>query len=177
MRPAVFLDRDGTIIEEREYLADPEGVTLLPGAAEALRVMSSAGYALVVVTNQSGIARGYFDDAAFRAVQHRMETLLAAENVRLDGVYMCPHHPAITGACSCRKPGTALFRQAAAELGLDLVASIFAGDRLRDVLPAAELGGRGILVLTGYGREEARMLPPDAASVADLGELAAVLAG
>jgi D-glycero-D-manno-heptose 1,7-bisphosphate phosphatase len=152
-RPAAFLDRDGTIIVERHYLAESANVELLPGAAEGLRALADAGFALVVVTNQSGIARGLLTRAHFQAVQERLEALLARHGVTLEAVYYCPHHPDYDGPCDCRKPGVALFRQAARELGLDLRRSIFIGDRLRDVQPAFEFGGRAVLVRTGYGAE------------------------
>lgn len=152
-RPAVFLDRDGTIIAEREYLSDPAGVELLPGTVEALRRLREAGYALVVITNQSGIARGLYGTGAFLAVQARLEELLAARHVHFAGVYFCPHHPDFTGPCACRKPGTELFRRAIRDLDLDAGRSWYVGDRLGDVLPAKELGGRGILVRTGHGGE------------------------
>jgi D-glycero-D-manno-heptose 1,7-bisphosphate phosphatase len=168
LRPAAFLDRDGTIIEEREYLSDPAGVVLLPGAAAGLRRLAAAGYALVVVTNQSGIARGYFTEAAFRAVQRRLADLLAAEGVMLDGVFHCPHHPELTGACDCRKPALGMYRAAAARLGLDLRAAIYVGDRAADVTPAIALGGRGFLVRTGYGERERQLVPADIEVVADL---------
>lgn len=153
-RPAVFLDRDGTLMEEKDYLADPEGVALLPGAAEALGLLREAGFALVVVTNQSGIARGLYGMEEYRAVARRLEELLEAHGIRLDATYVCPHHPDATGPCECRKPAPGLFRAAAKDLGLDLSRSFFVGDRSRDVLPARELGGTGILVRTGYGAKE-----------------------
>ncbi len=168
-RPALFADRDGTIIVEREYLSDPAGVTLLSGAAAALRAFQAAGYAVVVVTNQSGIARGYFTEAEYDLVAARVVTLLAGEGVALDGVYHCPHHPSIS-ACACRKPGTLLYRTAAAELGIDLSSSVYVGDRRSDVEPAAAFGGRGILVRTGYGEREATGFPGEVA--ADLTEVA-----
>jgi len=168
-RPAVFLDRDGTIVVERYYLADPAGVELVPGAAAALRSLAAAGYCLVVVTNQSGIARGLYSEEDFRAVQRRIEELLEREGVRLDGVYHCPHHPDYTGPCECRKPATGLYRQAARELGLDLSRSVCIGDRLKDVLPARELGcAAAILVRTGYGEDEAPDAPEWVQIEADL---------
>jgi len=177
-RPAAFLDRDGTLIAEAHYLADPERVRLVPGAAEALLRLRDAGYALVVVTNQSGIARGLYTEADFRAVQARLDALLEADGVRLDAVYHCPHHPDWTGPCDCRKPGTGLFVRAARELGVDPAASVYIGDRLKDVLPARVLGGRGILVRTGYGAEQARDAPADIAVAADLSAaVARILAG
>ncbi len=152
-RPAVFLDRDGTLIEEREYLSDPEQVRLVPGAADALRRLGEAGFALVVVTNQSGIARGFFTEADYRAVAARVEALLAAEGASLDGTYHCPHHPEVMGPCACRKPGVKLYRDAARALGLAPERSYFVGDKASDVEPAGTLGGTGVLVRTGYGAE------------------------
>lgn len=143
---AVFLDRDNTIVGDPGYLHDPGKVVLLPGAAEGLAEMSAAGWPLVVVSNQSGIARGLFGPDAFRAVMRRIETLLAPQEVRFLASYFCPHHPDVGGPCDCRKPGVLLFRQAAAEHGLVLGESWFVGDRWRDVQPALTLGGRGILV-------------------------------
>ncbi|MFW5947827.1 MAG: D-glycero-alpha-D-manno-heptose-1,7-bisphosphate 7-phosphatase [Gemmatimonadota bacterium] len=156
---AVFVDRDGTIIREREYLSDPAGVALLPGAADGLRAFQEAGYAVVVVTNQSGIARGYYGEAEYRAVARELERRLAAEGVRVVADYHCPHHPDFTGPCDCRKPGLALFRRAAEEHDLSLAGSVYIGDRLRDVEPALALGGVPVLVRTGYGAGEAGAAP------------------
>lgn len=169
VRPAVFLDRDGTIIVERYYLADPAGVELVPGAAAALRSLAAAGYALVVVTNQSGIARGLYGEEEFRAVQRRVEELLERGGIRFDAVYHCPHHPDYTGPCECRKPALGLYRRAARELGLDLSRSVCIGDRLKDVLPAQELGcAAAVLVRTGYGEEQAPDAPEWVRIEADL---------
>lgn len=176
-RPAIFLDRDGTLVEERHYLADPDRVELVPGAADALRRLSEAGYALVVVTNQSGIARGLYTEADFRAVQRRIEELLARHDVRLDGVFHCPHHPDFTGPCDCRKPATGLYLRAVETLDIDTRLSAFIGDRLQDVGAAKTLGGTGILVRTGYGQEEAKRAPDDVLVVADLAAAAECLLG
>lgn len=176
MRRAVFLDRDGTIIEEREYLADPERVRLVPGTAQALGALQDAGLALVVVTNQSGIARGYYGEEDYRAVAVRLEQVLGKHGVRLDATYFCPHHPQLTGPCDCRKPATGMFQRAARELGIDLARSFYVGDRLKDVLPASELGGTGILVRTGYGQEEAERLPPGFELAEDLQDAARLIA-
>jgi len=175
-RPAVFLDRDGTVVVEREYLADPERVELVDGAAEAIQRFRASGYAIVMVTNQSGIARGLFGEGDFWRVQAELERQLAVQGAGLDAVYYCPHHPDHTGPCNCRKPGTALFERAAAELGLDLRGSYFIGDRLRDVTPARVLGGKGILVRTGYGESEAIEAPADVYVVRDLGAAAVLVA-
>ena len=145
-RGAVFLDRDGTIIRDAHYLASVDQVELLPGAAPAIRRLNVAGIPVVVVTNQSGIARGMFTEADFDAVTQRLGDLLRAERASVDATYVCPHHPDFTGPCACRKPGTLLYRRAATDLDLDLAASWYIGDRLRDVSPARALGGAGILV-------------------------------
>lgn len=150
-RRAVFLDRDGTIVEDPGFLHEPGRVRLLPGAADAIRRLNAAGFLVVTVTNQSGIARGRYDAAAYAAVQRRLAELLAAHDAHLDGSYFCPHHPEITGPCDCRKPGTALFQQARDALGIDLTRSWWVGDRTSDVAPARPLGGRALLVETGEG--------------------------
>lgn len=151
-RPAVFLDRDGTLMEDRGYLGDPAGARLLPGAAAAVARLNAAGLAAIVVTNQSGIARGLFSEADYHRVERRLEELLAEAGARLDGQYFCPHLPEITGPCQCRKPGGLLFRQAASGLGIDLGASWWIGDKLTDLEPSRPYGARGILVETGEGR-------------------------
>jgi len=145
-RPAVFLDRDGTIMEDAGYVADPAAVRLLPGAAEAIARLNQAGLPVIVVTNQSGIARGLFDETAYAATARRLDELLAAAGARIDGHYHCPHHPDFTGPCECRKPGPQLYRRAAADHGLRLARSWWLGDRLRDVLPAEHFNGRGLLI-------------------------------
>ena len=145
-RPAVFLDRDGTLIEDRHYIAKPEDVALIPGAAEAVSRLKDAGFAVIVVSNQSGIARGYFTRDDHVHVQRRFSDLMKQAGARVDASYWCPHHPDFTGPCECRKPGTLLFREAADHQSLDLARSWYVGDRMRDVLPARALGGRGILV-------------------------------
>jgi D-glycero-D-manno-heptose 1,7-bisphosphate phosphatase len=145
-RPAVFLDRDGTIIHDAEYVGDPADVRLLPDAARAIARLNALGLPVIVVTNQSGIARGVLTTSDYEAVRRRLDVLLAAEGARIDASYMCPHHPDFTGSCDCRKPGTLLYRQAAAERDIDLSRSAFVGDRWRDVAAALELGGRGILI-------------------------------
>jgi D-glycero-D-manno-heptose 1,7-bisphosphate phosphatase len=148
---AVFLDRDGTIVEDPGFLHEPGKVRLLPGAAEAIRRLNQAGWLVITVSNQSGIARGRYDAAAYTAVQRRLTELLAAHDARLDAAYFCPHHPDFTGPCECRKPGVKLFRDAQAALGLDLRRCRWVGDRLSDVEPARPLGGRALLVETGRG--------------------------
>jgi D-glycero-D-manno-heptose 1,7-bisphosphate phosphatase len=145
-RPAAFLDRDGTIIEDAHYLARPDQLRLLPDAAAAIRDLAKAGVPSVVVTNQSGIARGYFTAEEYVVVERALEGMLAAEGAPIAATYHCPHHPEVTGPCDCRKPGLALYERAARELDLDPASSLFVGDRWRDVVPALRLGGTGVLV-------------------------------
>jgi D-glycero-D-manno-heptose 1,7-bisphosphate phosphatase len=159
LRPAVFVDRDGTIMTERAYLADPAGVELVPGALEALADLRAAGFALVTVTNQSGIARGLYSELDYHAVAGRLTTVLGEGGVVVDRTEYCAHHPEVTGPCNCRKPGTGMYLHAAAELGLAPERSFFIGDKATDVLPAVELGGQGILVRTGYGRDQEAGVP------------------
>jgi len=145
-RRAAFLDRDGTIVADPGFLHEPGKVRLLPGAGQAIHELNQAGWLVITVSNQSGIARGLYDVTAYSAVQRRLVELLAAHGARLDGAYFCPHHPDITGPCECRKPGVRLFREAQAALGLDLARSVWVGDRLSDVEPARQFGGRAFLV-------------------------------
>lgn len=166
-RPAAFLDRDGTLIVDREYLADPEGVELVPGTVEALHLLRDAGYSLVVVTNQSGIGRGLYTEADYQAVRRRLDEVLAAQGIHLDGSWHCPDDPR-QGDVPCRKPNTGMHHAATEALGLDPTRSIFVGDRVSDVLPALALGGRGILVRTGYGLEHEARVPPGTLVVDDL---------
>jgi histidinol-phosphate phosphatase family protein len=140
-RAAAFLDRDGTIIRDANYVRDPDDVALLPGAAAAIRRLNDEGVAVIVVTNQSGIARGYLSRADYESVEARVSALLGRSHARIDATYMCPHLPEITGPCDCRKPGLGLYRQAIAEHGLDPSKSLFSGDRWRDIEPGRALGG------------------------------------
>src|SRR2546428_3597914 len=119
-RRAAFLDRDGTIVEAPGFLHQPGKVRLLAGAGEAIRQLNEAGWLVVTVSNQSGIARGLYDAAAYAALQRRLGELLAAHDPHLDAAYYCPHHPEITGPCECRQPGGKLFRDAQTAVGIDL---------------------------------------------------------
>ena len=145
-RAAAFLDRDGTIITDVEFVSRSEDVRLLSGAAEAIARLNAARIPVVVVTNQSGIGRGLFTADDYEVVRARLDALLRAHGATIDATYVCPHHPDFTGPCECRKPGTLLYRQAAADLGLDPSRSGWVGDRWRDVAPALAFGGRGILI-------------------------------
>jgi histidinol-phosphate phosphatase family protein len=143
---AVFLDRDGTIMEDAHYIKSPDQVRLLPGAAAAVKRLNDAGVPVVVVTNQSGIARGIFTVDDYERVRARFESLLRAEGARIDASYYCPHLPNDPPVCNCRKPATQMFEQAIAELELDPTDAAYIGDRWRDIVAAKKLGGRGIMI-------------------------------
>jgi len=145
-RRAALLDRDGTIIVDAHYLADPDRVTLLPGAAQAIRLLANAGIPSVVCTNQSGIARGLVTLEQYHAVRLRVAALLQSEGAELLDTFICPHHPDYDGPCPCRKPSVLLFEQAASVHGLDLRHSLFVGDKYRDVAPASQYGAPAFLI-------------------------------
>lgn len=149
LRPAAFLDRDGTIIEDTEYLADPAEILMLEGAAEAIARLNAAGWPVVVVTNQSGIARGLLTEADYERVRARLDEILDEAGAHVDATYKCPHHPDFTGACECRKPGVGMYLEAARDLHLDPARSFYVGDRWRDIAAAVHFGGRGFLVRGG----------------------------
>ena len=158
-RPAVFIDRDGTLTEEVGYVNHPSRLRLLPRSAEAIRRLNEVGIAAVVATNQAGIARGYFSEDVMHAVHERLVEQLKDAGARLDGLYVCPHHPTegvapFRAECDCRKPKPGLLLRAARDLDLDLSGSIMVGDKASDLLVAGPVGARAILVLTGYGRGE-----------------------
>jgi D-glycero-D-manno-heptose 1,7-bisphosphate phosphatase len=147
---AILLDRDGTLIREREYLADPAGVELLPGAVEGLRRFRDLGCPVLVLTNQSGVARGYFTLREVDSIHTRLDELLAAQGVSVDGYFVCPHGP--DDGCDCRKPLPGLIRQAAARFEFDAISAVVIGDKISDLQLGRAIGGRAILVRTGYGR-------------------------
>lgn len=142
---AVFLDRDGTINVDTSYLSRPEDVVLIEGAAEAIARINSLLIPVIVVTNQSGIGRGYFTEDDNARVTERLAELLATTGAHIDATYHCPHVP--DAGCECRKPGLKLYRQAADEnVGVDLKTSLYIGDRMRDIQPALATGGQGVMV-------------------------------
>jgi D-glycero-D-manno-heptose 1,7-bisphosphate phosphatase len=159
MRSAVFLDRDGTINPDKGYMNHPDLMELYPGAATAIRLMQEAGLAVVVTTNQAGIAKGFLTEDTLGRIHARMEQLLTAEGARLDGLYYCPHsprdgNPPYRQECDCRKPSVGMAERAAADLGLDLSRSYVVGDKRTDVEFGRNAGAITVLVLTGYGRGE-----------------------
>jgi D-glycero-D-manno-heptose 1,7-bisphosphate phosphatase len=154
LSPAVFFDKDGTLIENVPYNVDCAKIRLAPGALEAAERLHHAGYQIVVITNQSGVAMNYFPLSAINGVEQRLRELLAEVNVPIAGFYFCPHHPrgvvpAFTAACECRKPQPGMIRQAARELNLDLARSWLIGDILDDVEAAHRAGCRAILLDSG----------------------------
>lgn len=148
-RKAVFLDRDGTIARDVPYCRRPEDFELLPGVPEAVRLLNESGLLVVVITNQSGVGRGYFTEEALATIHQKMVTELGKHGARVDGIYYCPHHP--DDGCDCRKPGTALFRKAADDLKIDLSQSFVIGDMPLDINAGRAIGARTVLVTTGPG--------------------------
>ncbi len=164
MAKAVFLDRDGTINVELEFLHRPEEFVFIPGAPQAIRLLNDAAFLVIVVTNQSGIARGYYDEAAVHRLHRHVDAELARFGARIDAYYFCPHHPKYGIGdygmeCECRKPRPGMLFRAAADLSLDLAASFMVGDKLADVQAGLSAGCRSLLVRTGYGAEAAAGLP------------------
>jgi D-glycero-D-manno-heptose 1,7-bisphosphate phosphatase len=158
---AVFLDRDGTLIVEKNYLSDPDDIELIPGAVEALKLLEAAGFKLILVTNQSAIGRGMFDEARLAEIHQRLENILAADNLKLDGIYYCPHHP--DDGCECRKPATGMPTRAERDLSVVPGMSFMIGDNLADIKLAQNIGATSLLVRTGYGKilEQERVADAD----------------
>jgi D-glycero-D-manno-heptose 1,7-bisphosphate phosphatase len=179
---AVFLDRDGTINEEKEYLYRAEDFVFIPGAVEGITRLKGAGYLVVVVTNQSGIGRGYYSEADLKKLHSHMEGELAKAGTCLDGYYFCPHHPdqglgPYAVHCDCRKPLPGMLRKAARDLGIDLTSSWMVGDKLADVTAGRAAGCRSILVRTGYGAAEAGEIPAGVPVVENLLAAAGLILG
>jgi D,D-heptose 1,7-bisphosphate phosphatase len=145
--PAVFLDRDGTLMQDVDYCGDPKDVQVFEGASDALRKLKQHGFKLIVITNQSGIARGYFDEQQYKVVEREVGRQVGEE--LLDATYYCPHHP--SDGCGCRKPKPELVVRAAADHDLDLSRSFFIGDKTSDIECGSNAGVRTVLVRTGYG--------------------------
>jgi len=169
MRPAVFLDRDGTLIEEAGYLDRLERLIFFPFSVDAVRLLNHAGLAVVIVTNQAGVARGIFPESFVAEAHAHLSQRLQAGGAAVDGFYYCPHHPdgiiePYRRSCDCRKPGDAMLRRAAAELDLDLARSTVVGDRWHDIEAGSRAGARTVLVRTGYGRTEEQRPKPGVAA-------------
>ncbi len=158
-RKAVFIDRDGTINKEVNYLHKVEDLEILPGVAEAIKLLNDRGFLVIVPTNQSGIARGYYGVEDMRKINEEISRRLAKNGAYIDAFYFCPHHPKgkieeFTISCDCRKPKSGMFLKAAGDYNVDFPGSFSIGDKIRDLEPAKKLGCKGILVKTGYGEEE-----------------------
>ena len=154
MKKAVFLDRDGTLVREVEFLSRREDMELLPGVAYALARLGKAGYLRLIVSNQSGVARGYFDGATQEQLNDALRADLQEQGADVEGVAFCPHHPDYSGPCACRKPEPGLLLELSERLGVDLAASWMVGDKVSDVGAGRNAGCRTVLVRTGYGSEE-----------------------
>jgi D-glycero-D-manno-heptose 1,7-bisphosphate phosphatase len=180
-RAAVFLDRDGTINEEKEYLYLAEDFTFIPGAVEAIKALKKAGFLVIVVTNQSGVARGYYTERDVHILHEHIQDELARYETRIDAFYICPHHPTEglgnhRKSCNCRKGAPGMLLQAAADYQIDLSKSYIVGDKLADVEAGSRAGCTPILVLTGYGSIEYKRLAEGEARVcADLHEAAGLI--
>jgi D-glycero-D-manno-heptose 1,7-bisphosphate phosphatase len=165
MHRAVFLDRDGTVNEEVGYLRDLADLRLIAGAGAAIRLLNEAGLKVVLVTNQSGVARGYFPESLVREAQERLDQMLQQEGARIDALYYCPHHPtagnsSYTVACDCRKPSTGLIDRAARDLDIDVKRSYVVGDKWSDVELGQRAGARSILVQSGYAADDPGNIRP-----------------
>lgn len=154
-RKAFFLDRDGVVVKQVHYLCDPEKTELEKNVVQAIRKLRNKGYMIIIVTNQSGVARGKFTMREVEAVHKKIESLLAEENEKIDAFYICPHHPDFDGECDCRKPAPGLILRAAEEHDIDVSSSVMVGDKLSDVKCGENAGVRySLLIATGYGSGE-----------------------
>ena len=165
MHRAVFLDRDGTVNEEVGYLRDLADLRLIAGAGAAIKRLNEAGLKVVLVTNQSGVARGFFTEALVQEAHERLYRMLSREGARIDAVYYCPHHPtagnsSYTVVCDCRKPGTGLIDRAARDLGIDVKRSYVVGDKWSDVELGQRAGAHPILVQSGFAPDDPGNIRP-----------------
>ncbi len=172
MNKAVFLDRDGTVNEEVGYLTELGKLRLIPGAGAAIKRLHEAGFLVILVTNQAGVARGYFPETLVHEAHRRLDEMLGAEGARIDAVYYCPHHPtagnsAYTMACDCRKPGTALIDRAARDFQIDVKQSFVVGDKWSDVELGQRAGIRTVLVQSGFAPDDPGNVRPGHVKEAD----------
>jgi len=174
LKRAVFLDRDDTIIKDKSYLSDPDGIEILPRAAESIRLLNDHGLPVIMITNQSGIARGIFTEERLHAIHKRLLSLLGDQGAKIDAIYYCPHHPegtvkGLAVSCSCRKPNPGMLLQAAKDFGLDLPASFMIGDKPDDIEVIHKVGGKGVLVQTGnhHDMEHADFIAEDLLQAAE----------
>jgi histidinol-phosphate phosphatase family protein len=149
---AVFIDRDGTLIHEKHYLRKIKDVKLFSGSVEAIKILKGAGFKIIVVTNQSGIGRGYLTEEKLNKINRHIERVLAAKGAKVATTYYCPHVP--EDRCSCRKPGLGMVKRAEKRFNVDLKRSYAVGDHVNDFLLGKNMGGTGVFLLTGHGKEE-----------------------
>lgn len=168
-RPAVFLDRDGTLNLDKGYVHRIEDWEWIPGAIDALVSLRKAGFLVIVVTNQAGIARGYYGEGEVNNLHKEINQELQQHGGRIDGFYHCPHHPEFSAACECRKPKPGLIHAACRDFSIDLSRSWLVGDKASDIQAGSAVGLKSILVLTGYGNNECASLAEDGISVPDVG--------
>jgi D,D-heptose 1,7-bisphosphate phosphatase len=155
---ATFLDRDGVINKEVGYLSDPNDFEFLEGSIEALKILKQKGYLLIIITNQAGIARGFLTEKTLTSIHSKMIERLKLNNIQLDDIYYCPHHPEFTGLCDCRKPNPGMILKAQIKHNIDLTNSYMVGDTLNDIQTGKAAKCKTVLVLTGYGTEEQKKL-------------------
>jgi len=157
-KKAIFLDRDGVINVEVSYLSDPADFKFIEGSIKALKILKRKRYLLIVITNQAGIARGYFSEKRLKQIHDKMEYILKENNIQLDDIYFCPHHPDFTGPCDCRKPNPGMLLKAQKKHNIDLKLSYMVGDTLSDIKTGMNVGCKTVLVLTGYGELERKII-------------------
>jgi D,D-heptose 1,7-bisphosphate phosphatase len=155
---AIFLDRDGVINKEVSHLSDPKNFEFIEGSIEALKILKQKSFLLIVITNQAGIARGIFTEETLMAIHDKMKNILNKNNIQLDDIYYCPHHPEFTGSCDCRKPNPGMILKAQSKYNIDLTNSFMVGDTLNDIQTGITAKCKTVLVLTGYGMEEQKKI-------------------
>lgn len=168
MKSAVFVDRDGTICEEAGYISNLDQFHLVPKAAEAIKLINESSLVVIVITNQAGVAKGYFPEEMVSHLHKKMESLLSERGASLDDIYYCPHHPegvveSYRKVCDCRKPASGLLEKASKKHSIDLASSYMVGDKVMDVELARRVGAKGVLVLTGYGKDSLQKINDTAA--------------
>jgi len=151
---AIFLDRDGVINNEVDHLSHPDDFEFIPGSIDAFKILKQKNFLLIVITNQAGIARGYFNEEALQRIHTKMIKILEQNSIILDDIFFCPHHPEFTGPCDCRKPKPGMILKAKNKHNINLKKSFMVGDTISDIEAGFKAGCKTVLVLTGYGREE-----------------------
>ncbi len=157
-KKAIFLDRDGVINKEVSYLSNPDDFEFIDGSVDALRILKQKHFLLIVITNQAGIARGFFTEETLKLIHNKMISILKQNMIELNDIYYCPHHPEFTGPCDCRKPNSGMILKAKLKYNIDLSNSYMVGDTLNDIETGKAAKCKTVLVLTGYGKEEQKKI-------------------